>query len=126
MRAEIYGHEVFLAFADALSTIPEGHVHRVTTPENLGKSRGAAQNPTESHRTLGETLAEASKYPFERQISSVSLGPRGGLCPLAGVGALKGGSFSIVFPGGCRGVRGSSKYWNLWFQNFISWFPWFS
>ena len=29
-------------------TVPEGHKHRVTTPENLGKSRGPPQNPAET------------------------------------------------------------------------------
>ena len=51
-------------------TVPEGHKHRVTTPKNLGKSRGPPQNPAEPRRTLGETPAE----PSERQISSESLG----------------------------------------------------
>ena len=58
-------------------TVPEGHKHRVATPENLGKSRGPPQNPRRDpaepsqrpRRALGETPAE----PSERQISSESL-----------------------------------------------------
>ena len=58
-------------------TVPEGHKHRVTTPETLGKSpadpRRAPQRP---RRTLGRDPAEPSERPpepFERQISSESL-----------------------------------------------------
>ena len=57
-------------------TVPEGHKHRVTTPEKPRKiprtpaePRGAPQNPERTRGALGETPAE----PSERQISSESL-----------------------------------------------------
>ena len=64
-------------FRGVFGRVPEGHKHRVTTPENLGKSRGPPQNPAEPserpRRTLGETPAE----PSERQISSGRVVPLG-------------------------------------------------
>ena len=35
-------------------TVPEGHKHRVTTPETLGKSRGSPQNPAETPQKPSE------------------------------------------------------------------------
>ena len=55
-------------------TVPEGHKHRVTTPEKTSENpadpRRAPQNPRrDPRRALWETLAE----PSERQISSKNL-----------------------------------------------------
>ena len=55
-------------------TVPEGNMHRVTTP---GKTSGNPVDPCRTprrprrdlRRALGETPAEVSKNPFERQIS---------------------------------------------------------
>ena len=51
-------------------TVPQGHMHRVTT---LGKSRGPPQRPVEPAEPSKRTLPEASGNPCERQISSESL-----------------------------------------------------
>ena len=59
------------------STVPEGHKHRVTTPE---KPRKISRTPAEPHREPaepserpGRTLWETPAEPSERQISSESL-----------------------------------------------------
>ena len=56
------------------ATVPEGHKHRVTTPE---KPRKIPQNPLERpRRALGETPQSPRRdpaEPSERQISSESL-----------------------------------------------------
>ena len=49
-------------------------MHRVTTPENLRKSRGLPQNTGEPRRTLGETPAEASKNPSEGEFLTNLIG----------------------------------------------------
>ena len=65
-------------------TVPEGHGHRVTTPETLGKSHVPLENPAEtpqsprrdpaepSQRPRG-ALSETPAEPSQRQISSASL-----------------------------------------------------
>ena len=58
-------------------TVPEGHEHRVTTPETLGKSRAPPAEPRRdpaepSERPRG-ALSETPAEPSERQISLESL-----------------------------------------------------
>ena len=67
-------------------TVPEGHKHRVTTPE---KPRKIPRTPTEARRTLGETPQNPRRDPQSplrdprRALREANfLGePRGGLCP---------------------------------------------
>ena len=61
---------------------PEGHKHRVTSPENLGKSCGPPRSPAEPPERPRRTVWEANfralweaNFPGE---------PRGGLCPSDG------------------------------------------
>ena len=48
---------------DMIPTVPEGHKHRATTPENLGKSRGPPQNPAETPQNPRRDPAEPSERP---------------------------------------------------------------
>ena len=48
-------------------TVPEGQLHRVTTPQQTSENR------EEPRRTLGETPAEASKHPPVRDAETTIL-----------------------------------------------------
>ena len=46
-------------------TVPEGHEHRVTTPETLGKPRLPPQNPAETPQSPRRDPAEPSQRPAQ-------------------------------------------------------------